>query len=129
MDRTYAIPPLTSPLARPLATTSGRSPADHLSDSLAEANLLLNDLLDDDDRESEDFISDLSEVQEAYQAVCDAYDSAMAAGSESEQAALRKNFDLAVVGLRDKLLALWLLRDVKAARPILRQAGIELDDF
>lgn len=30
---------------------------------------------------------------------------------------------------RDKLLALWLLRDVKAARPILRQAGIELDDF
>ena len=30
---------------------------------------------------------------------------------------------------RDALLARWLLRDVKAARPILRQAGIELDDF
>ena len=85
---------------------TGRSPADHLSDRLAEANLLLNDLLDDDDRESADFRSDLEEVQEAYTEVCSAYDSAMEALPENEQAALRKNFDLAVVGLRDKLLAL-----------------------
>jgi hypothetical protein len=90
---------------RPFSTT-GRSPADLLSDELAEANLLLNDLLDDDDRESDDFRSDLAEVQKAYVAVCDAYDSAMVALSEKEQASLRKNFDLAVVGFRDKLVAL-----------------------
>ena len=86
--------------------TAGRSPADHVSDTLAEANLLLNDLLDDDDRTSEDFHADLEEVQDAYKAVCEAYDSAMGSLSENEQVSLRKNFDLAVVGLRDKLFAL-----------------------
>ena len=89
-----------------LFSSSGRSPADHLSDSLADANLLLNDLLDDDDRQSEDFLADLEEVQDAYKAVCDAYDGAIAALPENEHDGLRKNFDLAVVGLRDKLMSL-----------------------
>ena len=106
--RVSALSTLTPNWRREFATSgsSGRAPADHLSDMLAEANLLLHDLIDDDDRESDDFKSDLSEVQDAYRAVCDAYDVAIATGSESEQAALRKNFDLAVVGLRDKLMAL-----------------------
>lgn len=30
---------------------------------------------------------------------------------------------------RAKLLALWLLRDVKAAKPILKQAGVDISDF
>ena len=85
---------------------SGRSPADHLSDELAEANLLLSDLLDDDDRSSDDFKADLEEVRAAYAAGREAYDAAMAALPEKEQVSLRKNFDLAVVGLRDKLVAL-----------------------
>ena len=85
---------------------SGRSPADHLSDELAEANLLMSDLLDDDDRSSDDFKADLEEVRAACAAVREAYDAAMAALPEKEQVSLRKNFDLAVVGLRDKLVAL-----------------------
>jgi hypothetical protein len=89
-----------------LLSVHGRSPADHLSDQLADANLLLNDLLDDDDRSSDDFRADLEEVRTAYNEVSSAYDSAMAALPEHEQSILRKNFDLAVVGLRDKLLAL-----------------------
>ena len=31
--------------------------------------------------------------------------------------------------VRAEVLGRWLLRDVKAARPILRQSGIELVDF
>ena len=91
--------------ARLLATT-GRSAADHLSDQLATANLLLNDLLEDDDRTSDDFREDLEEVQAAYAAVQEAYAAALASLPEGEHGALRKNFDLAVVGLRDKLVAL-----------------------
>lgn len=88
------------------STTTGRSAADAISDALGEANLLLNDLLDDDDRESEDFFTDLDEVREAYQTVLKAYESALAALPADEQTGLKKNFELAVVGLRDKLQAL-----------------------
>ena len=100
------IPHLPATATPQLRSLSGRSPADHLSDELAEANLLLSDLLDDDDRSSDDFKADLEEVRAAYAAVREAYDAAMAALPEKEQVSLRKNFDLAVVGLRDKLVAL-----------------------
>ena len=97
---------LRTPVPRRLLLATGRSPADHVSDVLADANLLLNDLLDDDDRESEDFRADLAELQQAYVAVCDAYDNAISSLPPEEHDALRKNFALAIVGLRDKLGAL-----------------------
>ena len=85
---------------------SGRSVADDISDKLAEANLLLSDLVDDDDRESDDFKDDLASLQSAHQEVVTAYENALASAAGDEQERLKKNFGLAVVGLRDKLLAL-----------------------
>ena len=90
-----------------LATVStGRSAADQLSDELSEANLLLSDLVDEDDRASEDFMEDMKELRSAYEQVRSTYDRTLAASSEKDQTRLRKNFELAVVGLRDKLHAL-----------------------
>ena len=89
-----------------LMSTIGRSLADQVSDALGEANLLLSDIVDDDDRESEDFLADMDELRDACTQVEDAYAEALAAGSENEQAAIKKNFELAVVGLRDKMRAL-----------------------
>ena len=83
-----------------------RAPADTLSDEWGAGDVLFGERGDGEDRESEDFHADLAEVQQAYANVCDAYDSAIAVLPEQEQSALRKNFDLAVVGLRDKLVAL-----------------------
>ena len=85
---------------------SGRSVADDISDKLAEANLLLSDLVDDDDRQSDDFKDDLASLQSAHQEVVTAYENALASAAGDEQERLKKNFGLAVVGLRDKLLAL-----------------------
>ena len=101
----------STPLARatvlpPRRALSRRSMADDISDKLAEANLLLSDLVDDDDRESDDFKEDLASLQSAHEAVMAAYESALASGTEDEQERLKKNFGLAVVGLRDKVLAL-----------------------
>ena len=62
--------------------------------------------MDDDDRESVDFHDDLDELRRAVAAVHLAYDTALTSLPEGEQASLKKNFDLAVVGLRDKLQAL-----------------------
>ena len=98
------VAPLSRRKQRLLST--GRSASDHLSDELHEANLLLSDLVDDDDRESEDFKDDLEELRGAYARVVDAFETAQSVGSEEDQQAVRKNFELAVVGLRDKLSAL-----------------------
>ena len=48
---------------QPVHSTTGRSPVDHLSDELAEANILLQDLIDEvDDCASDEFKEDLAEV-------------------------------------------------------------------
>jgi hypothetical protein len=48
---------------RRFQSTAGRSPADNLSDELAQANILLQDLIDDaDDCASDEFKEDLAEV-------------------------------------------------------------------
>ena len=87
-------------------STAGRSTADHLSDTLHDANLLLSDLADDDDRSSEDFKQDLEELRAAYADVVEAYEAALASEEGPAQVAVKKNFELAVVGLRDKLSVL-----------------------
>ena len=87
-------------------STSGRSAADSLSDALHDANLLLSDLADEDDRSSEDFQQDLEELRAAYATVVEAYDGALASEAGAAKVAVQKNFELAVVGLRDKLSAL-----------------------
>ena len=87
-------------------STSGRSLADQVSDALGEANLLLSDIVDDDDRDSNDFLDDMAELRTACEQVESAYAEALAASPEDAKAALKKNFELAVVGLRDKMRAL-----------------------
>tara|TARA_B110001452_G_scaffold52144_2_gene39729 strand:- start:1503 stop:1922 length:420 start_codon:yes stop_codon:yes gene_type:complete len=94
---------------------SGRAAADHLSDTLQDANLLLSDLADDDDRSSEDFKQDLEELRGAYGLVMEAYESALEEEGSS-QAAVKKNFELAVVGLRDKLSVLEAEAEAGAAK-------------
>ena len=96
-------------LSRPLCT--GRSAADHLSDTLQDANLLLADLVEDDDRSSEDFKNDLEELRAAYARVQEAYETALAVEAEALPGAgppvgVKKSFELAVVGLRDKMTSL-----------------------
>lgn len=87
--------------------STGRSLADDLSDQLAKANILLADLIDDDDRISDDFKDDLEEMRTAYADIRTAYETAIASlPDETEQTKLKKNFELAVVGMRDKLSAL-----------------------
>ena len=87
--------------------STGRSAADNLSDELHEANLLLTDLVEDDDRSSDDFKHDLDELRAAYARVVEAYDDALTSASDGSQAvSVKKSFELAVVGLRDKLSAL-----------------------
>ena len=78
-----------------------------MSDQLAKANILLADLIDDDDRISDDFKDDLEEMRTAYADIRTAYETAIASlPDETEQTKLKKNFELAVVGMRDKLSAL-----------------------
>ena len=103
-----ALSPQTLP-SRPLCT--GRSAADHLSDTLQDANLLLADLVEDDDRSSEDFKNDLEELRAAYARVQEAYETALAVEAEALPGAgppvgVKKSFELAVVGLRDKMTSL-----------------------
>ena len=81
----------TSTFQQRSLSTTGRSAADTVSDALADANLLLNDLVDDDDRESEDFLDDLAELREAYATVVTAYESALSALTPDEQTNLKKN--------------------------------------
>ena len=95
--------------------SSGRAAADHLSDTLQDANLLLSDLADDDDRSSDDFKQDLEELRGAYGLVMEAYESALEEEGSS-QAAVNKNFELAVVGLRDKLSVLEAEAEAGAAK-------------
>ena len=90
---------------------TGRSAADNLSDTLQDANLLLTDLVEDDDRSSEDFKNDLEELRTAYARVQEAYEVALALESEALPGAgppvgVKKSFELAVVGLRDKMTSL-----------------------
>ena len=90
---------------------TGRSAADNLSDTLQDANLLLSDLVDDEDRSSEDFKNDLEELRTAYARVQEAYEVALALESEALPGAgppvgVKKSFELAVVGLRDKMTSL-----------------------
>ena len=85
---------------------TGRSAADNLSDTLHDANLLLTDLVEDEDRSSEDFKNDLEELRTAYARVLEAYEGALALESEAARAGVKKSFELAVVGLRDKMSAL-----------------------
>mmetsp|Transcript_58664 Transcript_58664/g.140757 ORF Transcript_58664/g.140757 Transcript_58664/m.140757 type:complete len:156 (-) Transcript_58664:165-632(-) len=103
-----ALAPCTS--QRRLLCT-GRSAADNLSDTLQDANLLLSDLVDDEDRSSEDFKNDLEELRTAYARVQEAYEVALALESEALPGAgppvgVKKSFELAVVGLRDKMTSL-----------------------
>ena len=95
----------------PRRLCTGRSAADNLSDTLQDANLLLTDLVEDEDRSSEDFKNDLEELRAACARVYDAYEVALALESEASPdagppAGVKKAFELAVVGLRDKLSAL-----------------------
>ena len=93
-------------IGRGLAT--GRSLNDSVSDAIAEATLLLNDLVEDDDRTSDDFKDDLEELRAAYDVALESYERALNGcpdGSE-EQAEVKKFFGLAIVGLRDKFEAL-----------------------
>ena len=90
---------------------TGRSAADNLSDTLQDANLLLTDLVEDDDRSSEDFKNDLEELRTVYARVQEAYELALALESEALPGAgppvgVKKSFELAVVGLRDKMTSL-----------------------
>ena len=108
----HGLAPALSPWtlqSRPLCT--GRSAADHLSDTLQDANLLLADLVEDDDRSSEDFKNDLEELRAAYARVQEAYETALAVEAEALPGAgppvgVKKSFELAVVGLRDKMTSL-----------------------
>jgi hypothetical protein len=108
----HGLAPALSPWtlqSRPLCT--GRSAADHLSDTLQDANLLLADLVEDDDRSSEDFKDDLEELRAAYARVQEAYETALALEAEALPGAgppvgVKKSFELAVVGLRDKMTSL-----------------------
>lgn len=76
---------------------------------------MLSDLADDDDRSSEDFKQDLEELRGAYGLVMEAYESALEEEGSS-QAAVKKNFELAVVGLRDKLSVLEAEAEAGAAK-------------
>ena len=108
----HGLAPALSPQtlqSRPLCT--GRSAADHLSDTLQDANLLLADLVEDDDRSSEDFKNDLEELRAAYARVQEAYETALAVEAEAlpgvgPPVGVKKSFELAVVGLRDKMTSL-----------------------
>ena len=65
------------------------------------------DDVEDDDRSSDDFKHDLDELRAAYARVVEAYDDAVTSASDGSQAvSVKKSFELAVVGLRDKLSAL-----------------------
>ena len=69
---------------------------------------MLNDLVEDDDRTSDDFKDDLEELRAAYDVALESYERALNGcpdGSE-EQAEVKKFFGLAIVGLRDKFEAL-----------------------
>ena len=79
---------------------------DQFEEEFAEANLLLSDVEDEDDRTSSDFAAELTEAREAVERVRSEYERALASLPEHDQAGMRKKYELGVVGLRDRLGAL-----------------------